>query len=60
MEHVIGVIEKLNDIIKIQSDIIDELFILLLQHIEASEADRLPVIKKINIAAKLRDEINEA
>lgn len=60
MEKLAEIIEKQNTIIRIQSDVVDELFLLLLQHIEASEADKLPVIKKINIAAQLREEIKEA
>ncbi len=50
-------VERQNSIIRIQSDVIDELFRLLLQHISAEEADSLPVIRKINTAASLRQEI---
>lgn len=50
-------IEKQNAVIRIQSEVIDELFGLLLQHITAEEADTLPAVKKINAAAKLREKI---
>ena len=51
------VVERQNAIIRIQSGVIDELFCLLMQHISADEADSLPVLKKINTAASLRQEI---
>ena len=57
IEGITRTINIQNKIIKIQSDVIDELFLLLLQHIEAKEADELPVIKKINTAAILKDEL---
>ena len=50
-------VERQNAIIRIQSGVIDELFCLLMQHISADEADSLPVIRKINTAASLRQEI---
>ena len=49
----INIIETLNAIIRLQSTIIDELFVLLAQHITVDELDKLPVIDKINEAAKL-------
>lgn len=48
------IIEKQNEIIRIQSDAIDELFGVLIQHIEVAEADKLPVLEKISTAAKMR------
>lgn len=48
------VVEKQNAIISIQSDVINELFCLLMQHISADEADALPVVERINEAADLR------
>ena len=50
-------IEKLTSVIRIQSEVIDDLFRLLMQHIGAGEADKLPVIRKINEAAKIRREV---
>ena len=47
-------VERLNAVIRIQSDVIDELFLDLMQHITAEEANTLPVIKRINEAAALR------
>jgi len=51
------VVHQQSEIIGIQSEVIDELFTLLAQHITAEEADRLPVITKINQAAEIRREI---
>ena len=48
------VVEQQNTVIRIQSGIIDELFILLMQHISAEEADSLPCIARINQAAQIR------
>jgi len=48
------VVETLNHIIRLQSDVISELFLLLGQHIAAQELDSLPVIEKINLAAEMR------
>lgn len=55
--NVLKVIDSQNAIIKIQSDVINELFSLLMQHITAEEADRLPVVEKINLAAQIKAEI---
>lgn len=53
----VEIVEKQNAIIRIQSGVIDELFLLLMQHISAEEADALPVIDRINQAAEIRAEI---
>lgn len=53
----VEVVDLQNAIIKIQSDAIDELFKLLMQHITAEEADKLPVVAMINQAASIRREI---
>lgn len=52
------VVEQQNAVIRIQSRIIDELFILLMQHISAKEAGNLPCIDKINEVAQIRTGIN--
>lgn len=52
-------LEKQNEIIRIQSGIIDDLFRMLLQHITAAEADKLPILERMNMAAALRAEIKE-
>lgn len=57
MSNPIEVVEAQNAVIRIQSEVIDELFVLLMQHINAEEADRLPVLQKINRAAMLREDI---
>lgn len=49
--------EEQNVIIKLQSDVINELFLLLMQHITAEEADALPMVAQINSAAEMRREI---
>ena len=48
--------ESQSEIIRIQSEVIDDLFRLLSQYMEAEELDSLPVIEKINRAASLRKE----
>ena len=55
--NALEVIESQNAIIKIQSDAINELFELLMQHISAEEADKLQVVEKINRAAQIREGI---
>ena len=47
-------VETLTTITHIQADIINELFVLLSQHISAEELDNLPVVGKINEIAKLK------
>ena len=54
----INMVETLNAIIRLQSTIIDELFVLLAQHITVDELDKLPVIDKINEAAKLMVDVD--
>lgn len=55
----VEIIEKQNEIIRIQSEAIDDLFRMLLQHITAAEADKLPILERMNMAAALRAEIKE-
>lgn len=50
--------ESQSEIIRLQSEAIDELFRLLCQHMTALELDKLPVIDKIDRAASLRAEHN--
>ena len=45
------------DIINLQKDIIDELFILALQHISVNATELEPIIEKINEAAVKKAEI---
>ena len=51
------ILEKQNRIIEIQAGIINELLRLLSMHIDAEEMDALPVVSKINEAAKIREEL---
>lgn len=53
----VEIVDRQNDIIRIQSGVIYELFRLLSQHISAAELDALPVIAQINHAAQIRAEI---
>lgn len=57
MSNPLEIVECQNEIIRIQSGVIDELFLLLLQHVSVEETDMLPAIHKINEAARLRREI---
>ena len=52
------IIERQNEIIRIQSDSVNELFRLLMEHISVEEADNLPVLKKLNYAAEIKAEIS--
>ena len=51
------VIARQNRIIEIQAEAIGDLFSLLMQHITVEEADQLPTVKKINLAAEIRSTI---
>ena len=53
----VEIVDRQNEIIQIQSGVIDELSRLLSQHISAAELDALPVIAQINHAAQIRAEI---
>lgn len=48
------IVEQQNAIIRIQSGVIDELFLLLMQHVSMEEAGNLPCIDRINQAARIR------
>lgn len=54
LEGLAGTIDTQNEIINLQSRVIEELFTLLMQYISAEEADRLSCVQTINEAAKLR------
>ena len=54
----IEVFTRQSEIIRLQAEIIDELFRLLAQHLTAIELDKLPVIEKINDVARIREENN--
>ena len=49
-------LESQNEIIRIQSECIDELFRLLAMHLEPKDLSVIPVIEKINHAAMIRAE----
>ncbi len=54
----IEVVETVNAIIRLQSTVIDDLFLVLAQHITAEEMERIPVVDRINEAARLRADID--
>lgn len=53
----IELFERQNEIISIQSEIIDDLFKELSQHVTAEELDRDPALEKIKRATELRKDI---
>lgn len=59
MSDLVRIQSILTEVTKLQAEVIDELFLLLMQHITAEEADHLPVIEKINLAARLHNEIGD-
>lgn len=59
MKNGVEIIENQNAIIRMQSRIIDDLFLLLAQHISAKELDELPEVLKINRAAELKKNLGE-
>lgn len=59
MKNTAEIIEKQNRIIQIQADVINDLYGLLMQHITVEEAEALPAVAKINLAANIRSTIEE-
>ena len=57
MDRLLETVALQSEVTKIQAEVIDELFLLLMQHISAEEADKLPVIEKINQAAAIHREL---
>ena len=53
----IEIIDTQNTIIKMQSEIIYDLFGLLKQYVSLEELDNIPAIKKINDVARMNEEI---
>lgn len=54
----VEVVETLNTIIRLQSTVINDLFLVLAQHITAEEMEHIPVVDRINEAARLKADIN--
>lgn len=54
----VEVVEILSTVTRMQADVIDDLFRVLMQHITVEEADALPVVAKINQIAQIRAEID--
>lgn len=59
-EYTAELVYKLNEIIRIQSEVINDLYELLGMHICAEALDQLPTNEKINEAARIRAEIGTA
>ncbi len=59
LKNTAEIIEKQNRIIQIQADVINDLYGLLMQHITVEEAEALPAVAKINLAANIRSTIEE-
>lgn len=59
LKNTAEIIEKQNRIIQIQADVINDLYGLLMQHISVEEAEALPAVAKINLAADIRSTIEE-
>lgn len=53
--NLVEAFEQQNTIIKMQSEIINELLYALMQYKEAEKVDNLPCIEKINKAARIRE-----
>ena len=51
MIDVLKIVEEQNAIIRAQGDIVDELFVLLMQHLPADEVARLSVLEKMRRTA---------
>ena len=48
--------ESQNEIIRLQAEAIDELFRLLVNHVETEELSNLSAVEKVNEAARIRAE----
>ena len=59
MNSLLETAEAQDAIIRLQSEIIYELYSILLQHISAEEADNMPVVNKINRATILQEGISK-
>ena len=57
--NLVELIERQNMIIKEQADIIDSLFLLLLQHTTAEELEGSNEVKRINQVAALKDSLED-
>ena len=57
-ESIIEVIDRLNEITRLQAEVINDLFVVLAQHMTVDELDNLPVVTKINEVAAIRKEIS--
>jgi len=55
--NLVEVVERQNQVISMQADIINELFQLLSQHLTAGELGNLPVLDRIDTAARISAEI---
>lgn len=58
MSDPVEVVAVQAQIIAMQSETINDLFQLLMQHVAVEELDRLPCVERINRAAALRNSIS--
>jgi len=54
---VLQVVDTQNEIIRLQAEVIRDLFSTLGQYMCAEELDAMPAVKKINLAAELKAKI---
>ena len=55
MSQMMRVIEKQDELIEVQGEVIEELWSLLSQHLSAAEMSGLPTVNKMKRAEKLRN-----
>lgn len=53
----IEIIETQNEIIKLQSDVINDLFRTLSNYMTLEEIDKMESVKKINLAAQIKSNL---
>ena len=56
--NTLQIVELLDAVTVLQAEVISDLYGLLLQHISAEEADRLPCVEKLNKAASIRADLD--
>lgn len=59
-EYMLFVLDELDQITRLQAEVINDLFKLLGQHVAADELDGLPAAEKVHEVARIRAEIGSA
>lgn len=57
MGQMMRVVEKQDELIALQGEVIDELWSLLSQHLSAAEMSGLPTVSKIRRASAIKKEV---